>query len=174
VQSATDSVPSTAPVLADTYGDFPVPDDEALDAFARVLRALGQHSFDLEHESAITFSQLCEAWARHLLILAPPPTDGASPRNGVPPRYSDTRDWSTVLRFVQSRRQREQQHVNKALGDLRQGIWAFAQSLGTVLVEDQRVDDRMKAQIDRLKAAVERQSTEDCSCATSSARLPRC
>lgn len=62
---------------------------------------------------------------------------------------------------MQARRQKEQQHVNKALGDLRQGIWAFAQSLGTVLVEDQRADNRMKAQIDRLKLAVEQPSTED-------------
>jgi diguanylate cyclase (GGDEF)-like protein len=60
-----------------------------------------------------------------------------------------------------ARRQREQQHVNKALGDLRQGIWAFAQSLGSALVEDQRMDNRLKSQIDRLKVAVEKQSTED-------------
>ena len=152
-----------APVLPDTHDphDTFVTDDEALDAFATVLRSLGQHTFDLEHESSITFSQQCEAWARHLLVLAPPPTDGASAEHGTLPQYSDTREWPAVLRFVQSRRQREQQHVNKALGDLRQGIWAFAQSLGTVLIEDQRVDDRMKSQIDRLKIAVERPSTED-------------
>lgn len=160
VLSPTDSVPSTAPTFADSHG-VAAPDDEALDAFATVLRTLGQHSFDLEHESAIAFSQLCEAWARHLLVLAPRPTDGVSQANDNAPRYCDTRDWPTVLRFVQSRRQREQQHVGKALGDLRQGIWAFAQSLGTVLIEDQRVDDRMKAQIERLKVAVEKPSTED-------------
>jgi diguanylate cyclase len=159
VMSPAEPVPLAAPVAADTYAGS-VPDDEALDAFARVLRWLGQHAFDLEQESSITFSQQCEAWARHLLVLAPPPTEGASSPNGDTPRYSDTRDWPTVLRFVQSRRQREQQHVNKALGDLRQGIWAFAQSLGTVLIEDQRVDDRMKSQIDRLKIAVEKHSTE--------------
>ncbi len=160
VLSPTDSVPSTAPAFADSHG-IAAPDDEALDAFATVLRTLGQHSFDLEHESAITFSQLCEAWARHLLVLAPPPTDGAGQAVDNAPRYGDTRDWPTVLRFVQSRRQREEQHVGKALGDLRQGIWAFAQSLGTVLIEDQRVDTRMKAQIERLKVAVEKPSTED-------------
>jgi diguanylate cyclase len=158
--SPSDSVPSTAPAFADS-DTIPAPADEALDAFAKVLRALGQHAFDLENESSITFSQLCEAWARHLLILAPPPTDGASPPPGDALRYGETRDWASALRFVQSRRLREQQHVNKALGDLRQGIWAFAQSLGTVLIEDQRVDDRMKWQIERLKIAVEKPSTED-------------
>jgi diguanylate cyclase len=153
-------LPFTAPALADAQ-DVPVTDDEALDAFATVLRALGQHSFDLEHESSITFSQKCEAWARHLLILAAPPSDGTSAENDDAPRYSESRDWPSVLRFILSRRQREAQHVNKSLGDLRQGIWAFAQSLGTVLVEDQRVDDRMKSQIDRLKIAVEKHSTEE-------------
>jgi diguanylate cyclase (GGDEF)-like protein len=135
-------------------------EDPALDAFASVLRMLGQYAFDLEQEGAITFSQQCDAWARHLLVLAPPPTaDGGL--DDDPPRYVGQRDWPTVLQFVQSRRQREQQHVNKAFGDLRQGIWAFAQSLGTALVEDQRVDNRLKSQIDRLKEAVDSPSTED-------------
>lgn len=160
VLNPNDSVPSTAPVFAGA-AEIPAPDDEALDAFARVLRVLGQHAFDLEHESAITFSQLCEAWTRHLLVLAAPPLDGTIPAHGEASRYSETREWAAALQFIQVRRQREQQHVNKALGDLRQGIWAFAQSLGTVLIEDQRVDNRMKAQIDRLKVAIEQPSTED-------------
>lgn len=160
VVSSAGAVPYAASVTADTYASS-APEAEALDAFAKVLRWLGQHSFDLEQESSTTFSQQCEAWARHLLVLAPPPTDGASLRGDGSPRYTRTRDWPTVLRFVQARRQREQQHVNKALGDLRQGIWAFAQSLGSVLIEDQRVDDRMKSQIDRLKIAVEKHSTEE-------------
>jgi diguanylate cyclase len=153
----TDARPLTTPLLAEA----PVSDDEALDAFATVLRALGQHSFDLEHESSITFSQKCEAWVRHLLVLAPPPLEDAPPEVDDIVGQAAARDWPSALSFVQSRRQREAQHVNKALGDLRQGIWAFAQSLGTVLVEDQRVDDRMKLQIDRLKVAVEKDSTED-------------
>ncbi|MFN8632309.1 MAG: diguanylate cyclase [Chloroflexota bacterium] len=136
--------------------------ESALDAFIGVLRALGQHAFDLEHENAITFSQLCESWARHLAILAPPPTaEVVLDAEGRPAPYDGPRDWPTVRQFVLARRQREQQHVNKSLGDLRQGIWAFAQSLGTALIEDQRMDNKLKAQIDRLKVAVEHRSTED-------------
>jgi diguanylate cyclase len=151
-------------------------DEPALEAFVAVLRATGQYAFDLEHESAISFSQLCEAWARHLLTDAPPPLapDELAEReaewaaqcaaSGEPAKADDggwRRDWPTVVQFMHARRQREQQHVNKALGDLRQGIWAFAQSLGTALVEDQRMDNKLKSQIDRLKVAVERNSTED-------------
>lgn len=145
-------------------------EDPALEAFVTVLRAMGQHAFDLEHESAISFSQLCEAWSRHLLILAPPPLpadeivqeiiDDAT-ADAADLEGSDRRNWPTVVQFMLARRQREQQHVNKALGDLRQGIWAFAQSLGSALVEDQRMDNRLKSHIDRLKVAVEKQSTED-------------
>jgi len=142
-------------------------EDPALEAFVTVLRAMGQHSFDLEHESAISFSQLCEAWSRHLLILAPPPlpveeiAEGATDDAAEDLENPTRRNWPTVVQFMLARRQREQQHVNKALGDLRQGIWAFAQSLGSALVEDQRMDNRLKSHIDRLKVAVEKQSTED-------------
>jgi len=159
VLSPVDAVPSTVPVLANVSHVFDA-DGEALEAFARVLRSLGQHAFDLEHESAISFSQLCEAWARHLLVMAPPPSESVAPSHDDPTLHCEAREWAGVLRFIQSRRQREQEHVNKALGDLRHGIWAFAQSLGTVLIEDQRVDNRMKAQIDRLKVAIEKPSTE--------------
>jgi len=145
--------------------------DRALDAFVQVLRALGQHAFDLEQENAISFSQQCEAWSRHLLTLAPPPSiDGGltvEPDEDVAAEdvaadaIADPRDWPSVLRFVLMRRRREQQHVNKALGDLRQSIWQFAQSLGTALVEDQRADNHFKSQIDRLKVALERPSIEE-------------
>ncbi|MCC6420061.1 MAG: diguanylate cyclase [Gemmataceae bacterium] len=141
----------------------PPQDDASLEAFAAMLRAFGQYAFDLEHEGAISFNQQCEAWARHLLVLAPPPIGDADGivAEDAPELADGERDWASVLHFVRSRRQREQQHVNQALGELRQGIWSFAQSLGTALVEDQRMDNRMKSQIDRLKVALERPSMLD-------------
>jgi diguanylate cyclase len=158
---ATSDAPALEPVVPSLLADLEVDevDDPALDAFAAVLRTLGQTAFDLEHENAISFSQQCDAWARHLLILAPAPSAESEDDDDLllPPGQ---RDWPSVLRFVTERRQREQQHVNKAVGDLRQGIWAFAQMLGTALVEDARVDNRLKSQIDRLKVAVERDSPE--------------
>ncbi|MGE3271011.1 MAG: GGDEF domain-containing protein [Chloroflexota bacterium] len=162
-----------------TQGDSPTPgpdetpanigsqlrnaEEPALEAFVAVLRMTGQYGFDLEHESAITFSQQCEAWARHLLVLGPAPHTGddAGEAAGDDLEREPQRDWPSVVQFLATRRQREQQHVNAALSDLRQGIWAFAQSLGTALVEDQRMDNKLKSQIDRLKLAVERQSTEE-------------
>jgi diguanylate cyclase len=160
----TIDAPATEPTAPTSLADVSLAeaDDPALEAFASVLRTLGQYAFDLEQESSISFSQQCDAWARHLLILAPPPiTDlEADEDDDAPFPDPGQRDWPSVLQFVKSRRQREQQHVNKALGDLRQGIWSFAQMVGTALVEDARVDNRLKSQIDRLKVAVERESTE--------------
>lgn len=141
----------------------PDDDDVALEAFATALRTFGQYAFDLEHEGAISFSQQCEAWARHLLVLTAPPGCSSSGilDDDAPSVAPGARDWPSVLQFVQTRRQREQHHVNQALGDLRQGMWAFAQSLGSALVEDQRMDNRMKSQIDRLKVVIERPSMAD-------------
>ena len=159
-QRQSDARPLTTPSPVGAFA-APVTDDEALDAFAAVLRAFGQHAFDMENESSISFSQKCDAWARHLLVMAPPPTDDPNAAgDDSASQQVAARDWATVRQFLLARRQREQQHVNKSLGDLRQGIWAFAQSLGTVLVEDQRVDTRMKLQIERIKAAIEQPSTE--------------
>jgi diguanylate cyclase (GGDEF)-like protein len=165
-RTPTDEPPAAPGLRAAPHLAAPValdPEAEsALDAFVAVLRALGQHAFDLEHEGSITFSQQCEAWARHLAILGPPPTvEQPLDADGRPLPYDGPRDWPTVRQFIVNRRLREQQHVNKSLGDLRQGIWAFAQSLGTALIEDQRMDGKLKSQIDRLKVAVEHRSTED-------------
>ena len=71
-QRQSDARPLTTPSPVGAFA-APVTDDEALDAFASVLRAFGQYAFDMEHENSISFSQQCDAWVRHLLMLAPPP-----------------------------------------------------------------------------------------------------
>ena len=122
-QSKNDAQPLTTPSPVSAFA-APITDDEALDAFASVLRAFGQHAFDLENESSSAFSQKCDAWARHLLVLSPPPTDDETVAGGDESgsQQAAARDWATVRQFLLARRQREQQHVNKSLGDLRQGI----------------------------------------------------
>ena len=141
-------------------------DDEALEAFVRVLRGFGQHAFDIDGERLSELTQRCEAWARHLLILAVPPSDSgaddalASVDTDQAGRAT-ARDWASVVRFVVGRRQREQHYVSKALRDLRQSMWTFAQSLGAALVEDQETDTNLQAYIGRLKVAVESLSPSD-------------
>jgi diguanylate cyclase len=131
-------------------------DDQALDAFVRVLRTSGQCAIELEQDDVAAFADACEKWARHLIFLAPAPDaeDARTSENG-------RRDWAGAARFVVARRAREKKHVSKVLGDLRQSLWGFAQRLGTALLEDQHSDDRLKAQIERLHVAVERLSPEE-------------
>ena len=163
----------------------PLLDNEtvAVDAFVAVLRALGQHAFDLDQMSAISFQQQCEAWSRHLLLGTRTPlhmADGDVADEGAwPCAGSDggvvsadspggaevgdraPRDWAGVHQFLLQHRHEEQEYVATSLGDLRQGIWAFAQTLGTALVEDHRGDTRVVGQIERLKRAVDASSIEE-------------
>jgi diguanylate cyclase len=164
-EPAADGATATLDVAIDRQHDRD--DDQALDAFVQVLRALGQHAFDLDHESVVVFGEQCSGWARHLLNFAPPPVGGVAnvrpTANGVDGQRvvgRVRRDWASVVQFVVARRKREQEHVNRALGELRQSIWAFAQSLGMALVEDQHMDTRLKSQIERLKVAAERLPAE--------------
>jgi diguanylate cyclase (GGDEF)-like protein len=159
VQDRADNVIAFRPTLVDEADPAPA-DDQSLDAFVRVLRGFGQHAFDIEGERLSELSQRCEAWARHLLILALPPGDTTA-EDGLVAVDADqagratTRDWASVVRFIVGRRPREQQYVSKALRDLRQSMWSFAQALGGALIEDQETDTHLQTQINRLKVAVE-------------------
>ena len=81
-----------------------------------------------------------------------------TPRLALPARTSVIGEASP---FLIDRRRREQGHVDKAVGDLRQSLWTFTHELGSVLIDDRRMDTRLTSQLDRLKAALERPSTEE-------------
>lgn len=59
-----------------------VDSDSALDATAGLLRVFGKYAFDLDQCSAQTINELCEQWARHVLIAAPYPGAGAGAERG--------------------------------------------------------------------------------------------
>lgn len=153
--------------VADHRASMPVGEDgdEAIDAFVAVLRTLGQHAFDVEHLTALSFGELCEAWSRHILLGTKPPAGAATgladDDDPDVPNAFHPRDWRGARRFVADHRRQEQAYVTEAMGDLRQGIWAFAQTLGTALVEDHRGDTRVQGQINRLKKAVDGASAEE-------------
>src|SRR6266545_1370481 len=92
----------------------------ATDASSAILEPPTQ----VDDEALDTFVQVLRAFGRYAFDLD---DEGAL--------AFSRRDWATVVQFFIARRQREQQYVAQAIGDLRQGIWAFAQSLGTVLME---------------------------------------
>jgi diguanylate cyclase (GGDEF)-like protein len=127
--------------------------EAAQDALAGVLRAWGERAFDLEAVDARSIGESFEAWARHVLVNAPPPgclLEGPRP---------DRRDWHSLQSFVRGHRRSEVDYVLRSLADLRQVIWIFVKSLGRAAAEDRREDQRMGRQLHRLREAVESTDT---------------
>ncbi|MBX5493443.1 MAG: GGDEF domain-containing protein [Chloroflexi bacterium] len=141
-----------APPAKDTAGDD---GEAALDTVAALLRAFGRYAFDIDAIDAATVHQLSEAWAAHLLVgTSAPNRESAEPEPG-------RRDWAGVRQFVLEQRQREHQYVPRALGDLRQAVWAFVEGLQRVVGQGQVADRRVGEQIARLREAVNGRSPEE-------------
>lgn len=128
----------------------------AIEALAGALRSWGELGFDLDDSEATVIAELFEGWARHVLVA------GARPGIDDPEAttLSPERDYPGVQRFVREHRQNERDWVTKSVGDLRQVIWIFVQSLGRAMREDRRSDRSMGHQIRRLQEAAEAHDTE--------------
>ena len=124
-----------------------------------MLRSIGRYAFDLPEADAKTTTHMCERWATHLLLRSPVP-DGRW-EEGDPRPANVRREWSLALQYVANLRKTEHAHINKALEDLRQAIWAFVHSLNQSLTTDGDANGRMKAQLSRLQSAALGSSTED-------------
>jgi hypothetical protein len=96
--------------------DSPVPiapdatalDTAALDTTGALLRIWGKHAFDLDQLDAQTIKDLCEKWARHVLVASPYP--GADP-NAVDAGRRADRNWPGLREFATQLRKRENAYV---------------------------------------------------------------
>jgi diguanylate cyclase len=122
------------------------PKDMGLDTLAAVLRTLGEHPFEQVRLSASAFSRLAEQWARHVTTGTPSPSAGAA-SSGSEAR----RDWAGVRNFVREYCSEAAAHNRSVLGDLRQVIWVFIQSLSQQLRADEDSDGRVQVQLERLE-----------------------
>ncbi|MDW8366274.1 MAG: GGDEF domain-containing protein [Abditibacteriales bacterium] len=128
--------------------------ERAVDTVAALLRAVGKYAFDLEKIDAKTVNEMCEKWARHILVGTPRPGDEErSVAQGG-------RDWAGVRLFMAQHRRSESKYVTKTLHDLREVIWSFVHHLSRAFIEDQAVDDQVTRQLDQLRAAIVSNSTE--------------
>jgi len=129
----------------------PVGDEEAaLDATAALLRIWGSHALDTEAVDSAVARHEFEMWARHVLLVAPPPGfEGEVKR----------RDWRGLERFVEDNRKGECDWIERTHEDLRQVIWLFVQSLGRALSEDRHSDSEMSHQLATLKEACDSADT---------------
>ena len=128
--------------------------DLAPEALAKVMRLLGRHSFDLDHLEAEDIEKEFERWAMHVLFGAPVAEDDE-------PLPGGRRDWGGLNQFVNTHRQHEKKYVTESLGDLRDVLLAFTQTIGQAVIEDQETDRHMVDHIGGLKDATEASSAED-------------
>ncbi len=128
--------------------------DEVPAALAKVMRLLGRHSFDLDHLASEDIEKEFERWAMHILV-------GASVSQGGDPLTDGRRDWGGLNRFVNTHRQHEKKYVTESLGDLRDVLLTFTQTIGKAVIEDQETDRHMVEHIGGLQNASEASSAEE-------------
>ena len=142
---------SSSPVSNEVQADHP-----AVDLAAALLRAFGRYGVTTERMPAEELDELCEAWARHVLIGAPPPdADGQAVAADV-----TRRDWEGARRFFTDARRAEQEFVSTRIGDFRDMLWVIIHGLRATFMDEQAADKEVTAQLDHLKQALETDSID--------------
>jgi diguanylate cyclase (GGDEF)-like protein len=126
---------------------------QALDTLASVIRSLGQHALELAELQPRRFAELCEGWATHLLLLKPPPGEGMA--------VTARRDWEGLRRFVKEHRLAEQALVQKSMGDLRDVVSTFIDSINHTFEDEQLTDKQVLSDMRDFCANIERRSTDE-------------
>jgi len=157
--------PDESPASAAAPVPVPAPaggDDPGLDAAADLLRILGKFAFDIDQYSAQTINDLCQQWARHVLIAAPYP--GFEQGNASARSTSGTvgdRNWQGLRDFVTQLRQREKAYVTTNFKEIRNVLGDFIDTLGKVISEGQEDQTDIGEQLNRLRYVVESNASLD-------------
>ena len=125
----------------------------ALDVLVDVVRTLGDYALDLAELDRETFKGKCDAWVAHLLH--------GHPIAGDPAAAGGRRDWAGLRNFVAHHRAQEAALVGRSLGDLRQVVYAFIQTINQAFSEDDAADARLMVRLAELQQRLEHASTED-------------
>lgn len=118
--------------------------DAALDVLAALLRAIERFPIPLPEEGGGDPTTDSAKWAEHVLLLSAPP--GAA-------QPTKQRDFAGLRRFLTSLRQRESEHVTRAHQGLRESITEFAKTLSKFFTDNQKSDEQVKMQLERLREA---------------------
>jgi diguanylate cyclase (GGDEF)-like protein len=151
----TDQKPPAAPVESPALLGRA---DPALDATGALLRIWGRYAFDLDQLNAQTIKELCEKWARHILVVAPYP--GADPDAVDTARRAD-RNWLGLEEFATQLRKRESAYVTGSLKDIRQVLGELINTLGKVLDQDEEEQTEIVDQLNYLKSVIESNASLD-------------
>lgn len=138
--------------------------DHALDTVAALLRSYGRHAFEVEGVEPARVRELCERWAQHVLVAADEPgrtrTRVKDGEPQPPPPDRTRRNWAGVRHFFEEQRSREEEGATRSLGDFRQAVWAFIQSLSRAVQAEQDETGLLTGQLGRLRQAVERNAAD--------------
>ncbi len=127
--------------------------DDALDATANILRALGTEAFPVGDEDVSKIAEAFERWAQHVLVATP--LDGSDPPPGDGPMR---RDWRRLVHNVADHRRNERRFVETTTREAREAIWALVDGVGKRCADHGRDHKRVHVQAARLRDAVEKDS----------------
>ncbi len=127
--------------------------ERCLDSLATALRTWGRLAFDTSERTAAEAKDVFEAWARHILLATPPPEGSVGPAKG------QARDWVGLEDFVKASRKDESEYTVSTLEDLRQVVWIFVEAFGRSMTADQKSDNRVTVQLERLRDAAKGEDT---------------
>lgn len=133
--------------------------DAAVDALAGFLRTFGKYPLDIEGMDIPEFQRVCEAWALHVLVGTPWP--GQDEEESKLPKAGIKREYNRMRQFLTDQRQKEQSAVLSSVGNMRDALWTFIESLGSAVVDENESDVRVTEQIERIRTAVESKTTEE-------------
>ena len=131
-------------------------DDLGLDATADLLRILGKFAFDIDHYSAQTINEMCQQWARHILIATPYPGAEGGGTSAI-----GERNWQGLREFVTQLRQREKAYVTTNFKEIRNVLGDFIDTLGKIIAEGQEDQTDIGEQLNRLRYVVESNASLD-------------
>jgi diguanylate cyclase (GGDEF)-like protein len=125
--------------------------EAALDTLGAILRAFGAASFDVADLDAADVKRLFERWSEHVLVAAP--LEGGASSGGQ-------RQWSALRQLVASHRKRETNHVTATIGNLREAIWSFVETVNRATSQDKREGALAHERLARLRSALEGKDVE--------------
>jgi diguanylate cyclase (GGDEF)-like protein len=131
--------------------------DMALDTLAGILHNMAEFALEQEGVDLPTFRANAEAWAKHITLATAPPgvvDDDPKARKG-------RREWEAVRRFVRDYSQGSCARAATVAADLRQVIWVFIRNISQAFTQDEEIDSRLGAQMNRLETLVESNATAE-------------
>jgi len=131
--------------------------DMALDTLAGILHTMAEFALEQEGVDLPTFRANAEAWAKHITLATAPPgvaDDDPKARKG-------RREWEAVRRFVRDYCQGSCARAATVAADLRQVIWVFIRNISQAFTQDEEIDGRLRAQMNRLETLVETNATAE-------------